>query len=365
MRPCFAFSNMAAADKSPAKLAVLDDIGLWGVQAKDFVESLAKIKDSGQTEVEVDIASNGGEVTAALTMYHYLRSSGLKVTTRVVAVAASAASLLFMAGDKRVMGKNTSLMIHGASTFAAGNTEAMKNAVAQLEIANKQAQDIYMSRSGAKEDTVKSWMSKDTWMLAEEAQGHGLATEVVEEAPITAKVDFDRLEMPDAIRVVMQASMKKDEPKDPPAAPPAAKTAEQIAAEAALAAELKLPLAEQITAMATRANMGSYAGVFAVACATRELAEQRIAVAREVRALCVALAKPAEADEFIRKGTSLADARIALAKAAAEKDEPVVTQRKGDPTQTSKTGTAVSHKSVWDAHRARSNPQQTATQKGA
>ena len=93
MRPCFAFANVAARDKSAAGLSIDDEIGFSGTQAKDFLAALRAVKEAGQTEILVEINSPGGDVFAGLAMYNGLRSIGLKVTSRAMGLVASAATL--------------------------------------------------------------------------------------------------------------------------------------------------------------------------------------------------------------------------------------------------------------------------------
>ncbi len=121
MRPCYTF--IAASDNKPPVLSIFDEIGFWGVQAKDFLASLSATPG---TDLDVEISSPGGDMFAAVAMYNGLRASGKKITTRVMGVAASAASLVFMAGDNRVMPKNTHLMVHNPWTFAGGNAVELR-----------------------------------------------------------------------------------------------------------------------------------------------------------------------------------------------------------------------------------------------
>lgn len=73
MRPCFAFSNVQGADNKPAVLSIYDEIGFWGVTAKDFNSQLASVQSK---QLEVEISSPGGDVYAALAMYNALRADG-------------------------------------------------------------------------------------------------------------------------------------------------------------------------------------------------------------------------------------------------------------------------------------------------
>lgn len=107
MRPCFKF--VAATADQPSVLSIYDEIGFWGVQAKDFISDLAKVSSK---VLNVEINSPGGDVFAGLAIYNALKGSGKEIVVKVMGVAASAASLIAMAGDKIIMPKNTFMMIH-------------------------------------------------------------------------------------------------------------------------------------------------------------------------------------------------------------------------------------------------------------
>jgi ATP-dependent protease ClpP protease subunit len=131
MRPCFVVSNKSSTDKNTAVLTVFGDIGLHGVQAKDFMVALDAVT---ATNIDVEISSNGGDVFAAITMFNGLRASGKTIRTKVMGIAASAASLLFLAGEKREMPGNTCVMVHSAATLPENFTAAgMREAAATLE----------------------------------------------------------------------------------------------------------------------------------------------------------------------------------------------------------------------------------------
>ena len=108
------FSFKAKAETG-VEISILDEIGMWGVSAKEFI---AELKQYAGQAITLTINSPGGSVFDALAIYNALRNSGGEVTTKVMGVAASAASLIFMAGDKRVMPENTFLMIHNPMTVS-------------------------------------------------------------------------------------------------------------------------------------------------------------------------------------------------------------------------------------------------------
>ena len=102
--------NLKAAEaNTPAKLSIFDDIGAYGVSAKSFLNDLGSVT---QSSVDVEINSPGGDVFAGLAIYNGLRNSGKKINVKVLGLAASAASLIAMAGDTIEMPENSFMMIH-------------------------------------------------------------------------------------------------------------------------------------------------------------------------------------------------------------------------------------------------------------
>ena len=101
------------------ELRIYDEIGFWGTTAKGFIDEL-EAAAAGAAEVVVAVNSPGGDVFDAFTIYNALRRYAGKVTAHVDGVAASAASLIVMAGDQVVMPENTMLMIHNPWTIALG-----------------------------------------------------------------------------------------------------------------------------------------------------------------------------------------------------------------------------------------------------
>ncbi|MEO7231700.1 MAG: head maturation protease, ClpP-related, partial [Polaromonas sp.] len=164
MRPCFKITASATAEK-PTVISVFEDIGFWGTQAKDFI---ASVNASVSADIHVEINSNGGDVFAALAMYNALRASGKTVTTKVMGIAASAASLVLMAGDKRVMPKNTHVMIHNPSMFVGGNADALDEVAAMLRKIGSSVQATYAARTGMKDEDLATMLATDTWMTADE-----------------------------------------------------------------------------------------------------------------------------------------------------------------------------------------------------
>lgn len=334
MRPCFAFSNLNAADNSSAVLSIYDEIGFWGVQAKDFVAELGKVKSKSIT---VEINSPGGDVFAALAMYNALRASGKEVVAKVMGVAASAASLIFMAGDKRVMPKNTHLMIHNPWSFAMGNADELRETAETLDKIGASLTATYAARSGVPEDKLKEMLAKDTWISADEALADGFATEVIEEVKANAKFDLDRADLPEAVRAVF------------------AKAAVELPAPASSGAEPAF--ADQVVALAKANGFEVYASDWALKFSKIEDVQSSIAVGREIKALCGAVKMAERADAFIKAGNTIADVRAALVEARAKADEEAhvdtAPKNSNQPTKHGASQSAVKTADVWAKRRTK------------
>lgn len=344
MRPCYIFN---VASDTEATLDIYDEIGFWGVQAKDFVDQLRGVKAK---VLNVEINSPGGDVFAGLAIYNALRASGKEIIVKVMGMAASAASLIAMAGDKIVMPKNSFMMIHNPWSFAMGNADELRETAATLDKIGGSLLQTYASKTGIAEDELKAMLATDTWMTADEALEKGFATEVVDDIKVNAKFDLDRADLPEGVKVAYMAAMKpKASVEEVPAADPVVETEEAVTA----------PEAEQIEALAKAADMGDFAAVWAVAYTNLDDVRSRIKEAREIKALAVVAGAGVEkATAAIKAGTSLKDFRASLVQAMADADQDTDnTASSKDSTMqlSSTTGSSgnppVNSKSIWDSHR--------------
>ena len=339
MRPCFKFT--AKAGKKPAVLALDEEIGFWGTQAKDFRAALDSVEGN---ELVVEINSVGGDVMAGLGIYNMLRSwakDGKTVTTRVTGVAASIASIIALAGDKREMPKNTFAMVHQASTFAVGTADDMRDAADTLDKVDGSLRGIYMDRMGVDEAKAKEIMAKDTWLTADEAMDLGFATALIEDIKATAKFDLARAELPDNVAAIFKSEGEPEpEPEPQPEPAPEPEVPDT-------------PVAKQIEALANTAGLQAHAATFAVACATVVEATARITAAKEIVALCAVAKRPDDAAKAIRANQSVEDVRAALIKAMAEADEHTNNAPPARGSQTAGQSGVLSAKAVYEKRAAR------------
>lgn len=135
-----------------------------------FRNELAKI--SG--DLTVWLNSPGGDVFAASQIYTMLRSHKGKVTVKIDGIAASAASVVAMAGDETLIAPTGMLMIHNPATAAFGNKEAMQKAIELLDEVKESIINAYEEKSGLSRSKIARMMDEETWLNAKKAQSLGL-----------------------------------------------------------------------------------------------------------------------------------------------------------------------------------------------
>ncbi|MBN9674636.1 head maturation protease, ClpP-related [Salipiger bermudensis] len=170
-------ASVRAAQSSENTISVLDVIGedFWtggGVTSKRVSAALRAI---GDQDVFVDINSPGGDFFEGVAIYNALRAHPRKVTVRVLGIAASAASVIAMAGDEIQIGKAGFLMVHNAWVVAMGNRHDLEEAAATMEPFDDAMATVYSDRAGVAKAKAAEWMDSETWFNGEQAVDAGLA----------------------------------------------------------------------------------------------------------------------------------------------------------------------------------------------
>lgn len=300
MRTWFSMKAGAVADE----IDIFDEIGFWGVTAKDFISQLKGLK--GQS-ITLSINSPGGSVFDAIAMYNALRNTGKEITVRVMGVAASAASLIAMAGDKIVMPENTFMMVHNPLTGTYGNAEDLREMADVLDKIGASLIATYCKRTGKSEDEVKALLDAETYLTAAEAVELGFADEVEPVLVIAASFEIDRL--PENVQSAFKNATEPT-PEEPAVEEPA---------------PVADTLADTVAAASAAAGMSEFSAVFALAVTDKAQLDAAIAEAREIKSLCAVAGKPEMAAEMIRNRKSVADTRAALLDALASQDEQQIT----------------------------------------
>jgi len=159
----------------PASVYIYDEIGYFGVTAKDFVNDLNGITAS---EIDLHLNSPGGDVFDGIAIYESLKSHSAKINVVVDSLAASAASFIAMAGDTVTMARNAQMMIHDAMGLCVGNAADMEEMIGLLNKCSDNIADIYAQRAGGTADSWREKMKAETWYSAQEAVDAGLADSV-------------------------------------------------------------------------------------------------------------------------------------------------------------------------------------------
>lgn len=176
----------AASSDDAATISIYDQIGdNWegtGITAKRISAALRNI---GARDVSVNVNSPGGDFFEGVAIYNLLREHKAKVTVNVMGLAASAASVIAMAGDEILMGDGSFLMIHNAWAVAIGNRHDMTATAAVLAPFDAAMAKVYSQRAGISEDAAAAMMDKETWIGSTQAVEDGFATGLLDSAQIS------------------------------------------------------------------------------------------------------------------------------------------------------------------------------------
>ena len=161
-----------------AEVMLYDEIGLYGITARDFVRDLKSIEASA---IDLRINSPGGAVFDGMAIHNALRAHPAQVQTHVDGVAASIASIIALAGDTVTMAGNAFLMIHWPWTVAMGNSAELRKAAEDLDKIGEAMLDIYLRKTKKKREEMMEMLDAETWLSASEALEMGMADEVEDE----------------------------------------------------------------------------------------------------------------------------------------------------------------------------------------
>ena len=156
----------------------IDEDNFWGdeVTPKAFRDEL----EAEDGDVTVYINSPGGNVFAAAEIYTMLIEHKGRVTVKVDAIAASAASVIAMAGDTVLMSPVAMLMLHDPMTVAMGNAKDMEKAIATLNEVKESIINAYHAKSGLNRKKISQIMEDETWLNAKRAVELGFADGIIE-----------------------------------------------------------------------------------------------------------------------------------------------------------------------------------------
>lgn len=184
--------RMQAGHQSDADIYIYDEIGFWGVTAKQFISDLNALGDI--THINLHINSPGGDVFEGIAIFNALKTHGASITVYVDGVAASMASVIAMVGNPVIMPENTFMMIHKPFGFTGGEGNTNIAGVTVVFRAGEQEQTPPEGFESSGSETV-------------------LGTEVKYDTPITRAItsaNIDRLRFTFGVQALVETTSKGD-----------------------------------------------------------------------------------------------------------------------------------------------------------
>lgn len=153
-----------------------DYFGISSVYPKKVQQAIENDEDE---EIILDVASNGGDVFSASEIYTMLKSSGKNIVVNIQGLAASAASVISMAGNIVNISPTAQLMIHKASVIGAGNADDFEHEAMVLNGIDESIASAYELKTGMKQEDLLQMMASETWLNAKEAVDKGFADNIM------------------------------------------------------------------------------------------------------------------------------------------------------------------------------------------
>lgn len=357
-----------AQGSAVAEIRIYDEIGFWGTDAKTFVSQLDEAAASA-AEVVVAINSPGGDVFDAFAIYNALRRYAGRVTARIDGVAASAASLVAMAGDRIVMPENAMLMIHNPWTVALGTASDLRATADSMDKARDGILAAYRNKSGKSDEELTAMLDAETWMTAAEAKEAGFADEI--EAPVKLAATARAADLlarfqsaPSSVRALVDGTedtidttaptpssvaTNPTEPAAPGSNPPPAEPVPQDPSPVAVREDAGV-LAAHVFSACRAANLSACAESIVTLTALKDRATIDVAIrnAADIAGLCLAAKLPELTAQFVGDGLNPDQVRARLFDRVTQ-SQPRVNNRQqpgsgdsGGSTQDAKSGPKAS-----------------------
>lgn len=171
----------ALATEGPtAQVTIFGDITSWPWLESDVssYNLQRQLQELDVDEIEVHINSYGGEVAEALAITNALLRHPAQVTTFVDGFACSAATIVFMAGTRRVVSSMSNFMVHPAWTQVTGNADELRRQADDLDRITENSVTAYMSRISKTREELLALMKEERFLTPRETLDWGFATEI-------------------------------------------------------------------------------------------------------------------------------------------------------------------------------------------
>lgn len=190
---------MAAEGDDPNTISIYDVIGedYWSGGGFTAARMAVALRSIGNNPVTVNINSPGGDMFEGIAIYNLLREHPKEVTVQVMGWAASAASIIAMAGDEINMGLGSFMMVHNAWGMIVGNRHDMSDGAELFASFDAAIADIYAARTGLERTDIVALMDSESFMGASDAVDKGFADKV--DGTMEAKAAADDAQQPDGL----------------------------------------------------------------------------------------------------------------------------------------------------------------------
>lgn len=172
----------------PKIIAISGEIG-WDVWPEQIRDKIGEAKNN--EPLQFDISSPGGYIYDGLEIFNMIRAYEGPTTTRAIGMAASMASYLLMAGDKKEATSNAIFMIHNARAFTGGDQNAHRKLANILEGMSNMLGQEYVAQSGKDKEEIAKLMNEETYLFGNEIIEGGFVDEIIEVESEEAKAKDD------------------------------------------------------------------------------------------------------------------------------------------------------------------------------
>jgi len=184
----------------------------FGIEATSPQKVNDALEKANGEDIEVEINSGGGSVFAGSEIYTALKSYKGNVIVKIVGLAASAASVIAMAGNKVMMSPTAQIMIHNVSSRAEGDYRDMEHTADVLKNADNTIANAYRIKTGKTQEELLALMDKETWMTADKAKELGFVDEIMFEngSQLVASTDYSGMLPPEVINKIRNTLKNPD-----------------------------------------------------------------------------------------------------------------------------------------------------------
>lgn len=206
-------SIQAAVESSDNTITIYGVIGEgWYDEGVTVKRIDAALRSIGDNPVTVYLNSPGGDMWEGIAIYNRLREHSQAVTTKVLGLAASAASVIYLAGKERQVAPSGFLMIHNCWTWLAGNRHFLRDVADDLEEFDAAMADLYADTSGQAVESMAELMDGETFIRGKRAVELGLATGLLSDSEVVER-ETDDAKQASALKAMDVALAKAGMPR--------------------------------------------------------------------------------------------------------------------------------------------------------